>query len=290
MVFYAASPLTSAGQQGFGGGLEVGDSTFGGGAFAQKFRLVPGQGGEQGAFIHFGGDESAGAPRIGLGAVNRSGGPLDGQVFSMNSRLHPGGDLVVDLEYADSHGDAGHDVARSARVTGGTAIHMDLGHRDVGPHFAGIARGSTYDYANFATLPWNDLQLSPPARVPSRVVPSSASISSSRCATSLVALSWNSLLSVGYTALSRDSRSSFVPDQSQRGIVARAQRMTGLTRLWSSSSLAARTTTRASTRIPITRSPPGRARRSVGAPSRCGPRRAGRGGSPRLRSRGHCRR
>lgn len=233
-ALYAASPLTSAGQQGFGGGLEVGDSTFGGGAFAQKFRLVPGQGNEQGAFIHFGGDESAGAPRIGLAAVNRAGGPLDGQVFSMNSRLHPGGDVVVDLEYADSRGNAGHDVARSARVTGGTTIHVDVGHRDVGPHFAGIARGSTYDYANVATLPWNDLQLTASG---SRSITRGAILGldlQQQMRTSLVALSWNDRFSLGYATLSRDSRSTFLPDQSQRGVVARAQRMTGTTRLWSS--------------------------------------------------------
>lgn len=233
-ALYSASPLSSAGQQGFGGGLELGDSTFGGGAFAQKFRLVPGQGSEQGAFIRLGGDESAGAPRIGLAAVNRTGGALDGRVLSMSSRLHPGGDMVVDFEYADSRGNAGHDVARSARVSGGTVVHMDLGHRDVGPNFAGIGRGSTYDYANFATLPWNDLQLSANG---SRSITRGSILGldlQQQLRTSLVALSWNDRLSLGFTTLSRDSRSLLVPDQSQRGIIARGQRMTGITRFWGS--------------------------------------------------------
>lgn len=233
-AFYAATPLTSAGQRGFGSGLDVGDSTFGGGAFAQKFRLVPGQGSEQGAFIHFGGDESAGAPRIGLAAVNRTGGVLDGRVMSMSSRLHPGGNMTVDLEYADSRGSAGHDVARSARVTAGTVVHMDLGHRDVGPQFAGIARGTTYDYANFATLPWNELQLTGSA---SRAITRGAILGFNlrqQIRTALVTLSWNDLLSVGYTALAHDSHSPLLPSQSQRGIVTRAQSSAGMTRLWSS--------------------------------------------------------
>jgi hypothetical protein len=231
---YGASPLTSAGQQGFGGGLEVGDSTFGAGAFAQRFRFVPGQGGEQGAFIRLGGDASIGAPRLGFAAINRSGGALDGRVLSMNGRLHPGGDMVVDLEYADSRGNDGHDVARSARVSGGTTVHMDLGHRDVGPHFAGIGRGTTYDYANFSTLPWNDLQLTASG---SRVVTRGAILGldlQQQMRTSLVALSWDDHLSLGYTTLSRDARSLLVPDQSQRGLVARVQHMTGLTHLWGS--------------------------------------------------------
>lgn len=233
-ALYAVSPLTAAGQRGFGGGFELGDSTFGGGAFAQRFRLVPGQGGEQGAFIRFGGDESAGAPRIGLGAVNRTGGALDGRVLTGSARLHPGGDLQLDLEYADSRGDAGHDVARSARLTGGTTVHMDLGHREVGPNFAGIARGTTYDYANFATIPWNDFQLSASG---SRSVTRGSILGldlQQQVRTSLAALSWNDRLSLGYTTLSRDSRSPLVPDQSQRGVVARAQHITGDTRLWSS--------------------------------------------------------
>jgi hypothetical protein len=233
-ALYAASPLTSAGLQGFGGGFELGDSTFGGGAFAQKFRFIRGQGGEQGAFIHFGGDESAGAPRIGLAAVNRAGGPIDGKVLSMTSRWHPGGDLLVDLEYADSRGNAGHDVARSARLTGGSALHFDLGHREVGPNFAGIARGTTYDYANLSTLPWNDFELSATG---SRSITRGSILGidlQQQIRTSLATLSWHDLLSVGYTTLSRGSRSLLVPDQSQRGVVARAQRLTGTTRLWSS--------------------------------------------------------
>jgi len=233
-ALYAASPLTAAGQRGFGGSLELGDSTFGGGAFAQQFRLVPGQGGEQGGFIRFGGDEAAGAPRIGLGVVNRSGGALDGKVLTGSARLHPGGDLQLDLEYADSRGDAGHDVARSARLTGGTAVHMDLGHREVGPNFAGIARGTTYDYANFATLPWNEFQIQASG---SRSITRGAILGldlQQQIRTSLGALSWNDRFSLGYTTLSRESRSIIVPDQSQRGVVARAQRITDRTRLWSS--------------------------------------------------------
>lgn len=233
-ALYAATPLTSAGLQGFGGSFELGDSTFGGGAFAQQFRLVPGQGSEQGAFIRFGGDESAGAPRIGLGAVNRVGGAIDGRVLSMTSRWHPGGDMQVDFEYADSRGNTGHDVARSARVTGGTTVHVDVGHRDVGPNFAGIARGTTYDYANFATLPWNDFQLTASG---ARAITRGSILGldlQQQVRTALVALSWNDYLSLGYTGLSRNSRSALVPDQSQRGVIARAQRMTGITRLWSS--------------------------------------------------------
>jgi len=233
-ALYAATPLTSAGLRGFGGGLELGDSTIGGGAFAQQFRLVPGQGSEQGAFIHFGGDESIGAPRIGFGAVNRVGGALDGRVLSMTSRWHPGGDLLVDLEYADSRGNAGHDAARSARLTGGTTVHVDLGHREVGPNFAGIARGTTYDYANLATLPWNDFQLTASG---SRSITRGSILGldlQQQVRTALVAMSWNDRLSLGYTGLTRASRSALVPDQSQRGVVARAQRMTGITRLWSS--------------------------------------------------------
>ena len=233
-ALYSVSSLTSAGQRGFGGGLELGDSTFGAGAFAQKFRIVPGQGSEQGGFIHLGGDQSIGAPRLGFGVVNRTGGALDGRVLSMNGRLHPGGDMVVDLEYADSRGDQGHDVARSARVSGGTTVHMDLGHREVGPKFSGIARGTSYDYANFSTRRWNDFQL---MATGARSITRGSILGidlQQQTRTSLVTLSWNDILSLGYTTLSRGSRSLLVPDQSQRGVVARAEHTTGMTRLWSS--------------------------------------------------------
>lgn len=236
-ALYSASPLLSAGQRGFGGGFDVGDSTFGGGAFAQQFRFLAGQGSEQGGFVRFGGDESAGAPRFGLSAVNRAGGPFDGQAFGASARLHPIGDMVVDLEYADSRGATGHGVARSARMSGGSLLHFDLGHRDVDPTFAGISRGTMYDYASLSTESWNALQLSASA---ARSVTRGTIIGfdfQQQMRSALVELSYDSHLSVGVTAMSRGSQSSIVADESQRGLLARADQSVGLMRFWSSAEL-----------------------------------------------------
>ena len=233
--FYLASPLTSGGQAGFGAGLAMGDSTLGGGAFMQRYRFQPERSTEQGAFVHFGGDEVAGAPRLGFNAVDRRGGPFAGQILSGAARLHPMGDMLVDLEYADSRGATGRGVARSARVSGGSDIHFDAGHLEADAAFAGPNRGTTSDYANLTTSAWNSLQLLASMGAFETRGRSGAVPYVMQQHRSTLEFMYDSRYSIGYSTLSRNADSYIGGDaQTQRGLVARADGGIGIGHLWGS--------------------------------------------------------
>jgi hypothetical protein len=234
---YMASPLTSGGQAGFGAGLAVGDSTLGAGGFMQRYRFQPTESSEQGMYLRFGGDEIAGAPRLGLNAVDRRGGPIAGQILSGSAKVYPmgAGHMVVDLEYAGSRGPAGSGVARSARVSGGDLLHFDLGHVDADEAFAGPNRGTTSDYANLTTRAWNSLQLlgaigSFETRGRIAALPYTL-----QQHTSLLEVMYDGAYSIGYTAVTRNADSYVGGDpQSQRGVVARGSQDVGTGQLWAS--------------------------------------------------------
>jgi hypothetical protein len=234
-ALYQASRLTSASQRGTGAGLTLGDSTLGAGLYAQRFRFQLDGGTEQGAFLRLGSNQLFAAPHVGVSGVDRRDGPFAGRILGANGSLHPIGDMVVDLEYAASTGDAGRGVARSARVGAGSAVHVDLGHLDADSSYAGPSRGSQFDYVSMNTAPVADLQLR-------------GSFTASRTSTrffgldnvhtlhtGVAELSYKGRFAVGYTSYARSTSPSLLASgEMQRGLTARAEQGVGALRLWGS--------------------------------------------------------
>lgn len=232
-ALYMASPLTSSGLRGFGGGFDVGDSTVGGGAFSQNFRFQPQGGSETGGYLRLGGDQTIGAPRFGLSAVNRTGSDMSGQIFGGTARFHPLGNAVVDMEYADSHGEAGHGVARSVRASGGSVVRLDVGHLDASPTFAGTSRGQMYDYLNLSTQSWNSFQLTATGAHSTNRGSVVGADFFQELRTSMLELAYDNRFSLAYTSLDRNSGSLLLGlIESQQGLIARGEQGFGVARLW----------------------------------------------------------
>lgn len=232
-ALYMASPLTSAGQRGFGGGLTLGDSSLAVGAYAQRFRFQLDGGSEQGAFLHLGSDELLGAPHLGVSGVNRHAGPFAGQLLGASGTLHPVGNMVVDVEYAASSAVAsGHGAARSARLGAGDAVHVDLGHLDADSSYAGPSRGSRYDFASLNTIPWNDLQLRGSFASTRTTTTLLGARNSSSVRTGVAELTYLGRYAVGLTSFERATTSLSTTGETQRGLMARAEQPFGTARAW----------------------------------------------------------
>ncbi len=231
-AFFNRSPLTGIGQRGFGAGLKLNRHNVGVAGFTQRFRLAPEPSSESGAAIHFGGGEDIGAQRLGFGAVRRQGGPLDAQILSANTTLHPLGDLAVELEYADSRGVPGHGVASSARVSGGDVVHLELGYLTAEPTFAGVMRGATSQFLSLNTQSWNRVQLLAAANE-YRTAGGRGTDLESRQRNATMEVLYDSRLSLTYAARSRYSDVLFGAGKaSQRGVTARAEQQLGSARVW----------------------------------------------------------
>lgn len=236
-ALYFASPLTSTGVRGFGGGVDLGDSTTGGGVFAQRFRFAASPGSERGAFVRAGALGWPAAPRFGANVVQREGGEFAGRVLSGTSRLHPAHGLEVDLELADSRGAAGRGGAWSARVRGGSFVRFDAGRVEADRSFAGPGRGTRSQFGSVSTASWNDLQLlastgSHEALADGLVDAASGGLAQYQ-RSSNVELSYDSRITLGYGALERQARSRFARErQSQRGLFTRVDLPAGLGRVW----------------------------------------------------------
>jgi hypothetical protein len=232
-ALYQASRLTSASQRGTGGRLTLGDSSLGVGYFAQRFRFQPDGGTEQGAFVHVGSNRLFSSPHLGVSGVDRRDGPFAGRILAATGSVNPVGDMRVDVEYAASTSDAGRGVARSARVGGGTALHLDLGHLDADSSYAGPLRDSRYDYASLSTAPVAGLQL----RGSFAASRSSARFFSMRRTydlhTGVAELSYRGRFAVGYTSYAR-AISQLAGVEMQRGVTARAEQGLGPLRFWGS--------------------------------------------------------
>lgn len=230
---YQASRLTSASLRGTGGRLTLGDSSFGAGYFAQRFRFQPEGGVEQGAFLRLGSNRIFASPHLGLGGVDRRDGPFAGRVLSASGSVNPVGDMVLNLEYAGSSSDAGRGVARSGRVGAGTAVHVDAGHLDADSSYAGPLRDSRYDYVSMTTAPVAGLQLRgsfTSSRTSARFF---ALRSSYDLHTGVAELSYRGRFAVGYTSYARAI--SLRPGvEMQRGVTARAEQGVGPLRFWGS--------------------------------------------------------
>jgi len=234
-ALYQASRLTSASQRGTGGGLTLGDSSLGAGLYAQRFRFQPYGGSEQGAFIHLGSNRLFASPHLGLSGVDRRDGPFAGRILGASGALHPVGDMVVDLEYAASNGNgnATRGVARSGRVGGGGAVHVEAGHLDADSSYAGPVRGSRYDYVSLNTAPVADLQLRG-AFTSSTTTSRFLTLNNTHnLHTGVAELSYKGRFAVGYTSYA--SSTSLLPGMAmERGVTARAEQGLGPLRFWGS--------------------------------------------------------
>ncbi|MDB4899645.1 MAG: isocitrate dehydrogenase, NADP-dependent, partial [Gemmatimonadetes bacterium] len=231
---YSASPLTSAGQRGFGGVVNLGDDLLGGSAYTQRFSALSGSSGERGLTLRAGSDDLYAAPRVAFSAVTRNGGGLlPGNLLGASTRLHPGAGVALDMEYAASSGPSGRGGARSLRLSRDGLLHVDFGHLDADSNFAGSARGSTYDFVNLNTKSWRDLRLNATAASTQTVGSLLALGTVQQFTTSTLEISHTSGYSLGYTTLARHFLTGEITTgEAQQGVVARADRTFGLAHLW----------------------------------------------------------
>ena len=149
-ALYKVSSLTSSGQAGFGGGLDIREGPFSAGAFAQRFRFQPDGATERGAYVSARGDELFGAPQLTVSGLSRTGGYDAGNVLGTGATLTPMDGTTVELEVAGSNGALGCGSAHTARISGGDKVRYDFGHIDGDDQFAGVARGQQHDYFSVA--------------------------------------------------------------------------------------------------------------------------------------------
>ena len=145
--FFALSPLTSEGQAGFGGGLELTPGRFGLRGYSQRFRFEPGTPHETGFSASFDPGSLFYGSRFALNAVQRSGGNLAGGILGSSASLHPLPDMLVETEYASNVGSGRKGSAHSLRVSGNGWLRYDAAHVGGSGTFAGPTRGATDDYA-----------------------------------------------------------------------------------------------------------------------------------------------
>lgn len=150
---FAVSSLTSAAQPGFGVGADGARGIFALGAFGQQFRHSR-DGREAGAFLSARPRADA---RFALQMVQRSGGPLEGQVASAAASLRRDR-FSGEIEVARSGGVSGNGLARSARASGGSdALTYDVGHLYADTGFAGSQRGAARSYVTASTHHWESV-------------------------------------------------------------------------------------------------------------------------------------
>ena len=230
---YRVSSLSSNGQAGFGGGLDIQRGDLSAGAIVQRFRREPAAPTEQGAYVAAQASNTFAAPRLTLSALNRSGGYLDGRIVSSGLTLTPLDAATVELEVAGSDGSLGGGRATSARISGGTNIHYDAGHVGADAAFAGAYRGATHDYASLSAKLSPDFQLNAATGSHQSSAVNLGLRAPQSFRSSGVTLEYASKYSLEYTALTRTSaiaRTSI--DDAQRGVLARGEQTFGATRIW----------------------------------------------------------
>ena len=232
---YRVSSLSSNGQTGFGGGFNVERGDLSAGALVQRFRFQPDSPVESGAYVGGQAPDLYGAPRLTVSGLNRSGGYLEGRIFGTGLTASPSDLATVDLEIAGSNGPLGNGKATSARVTGGTLVHYDVGHVGADAPFAGAYRGATHDYGSLTAKLNADFQLN--AALGSH---QSSSLNLGLFApqsfrSSGVTLEYQGKYALEYAGTKRTSvlaMTSF--EDQQRGVLARAEHYLGATRVWGS--------------------------------------------------------
>lgn len=231
-ALYHVSELTSSGQFGSGAGVDVEQGVFAAGAFAQRFRHQFDAPTEQGVYASAIGSTLFGAPKLTVSGVSRSG-RFAGQVLGSNLKMTPMNGMAVELEVAGSTGPTGRGVAGTARVSGGEAVHYDVGTVTADDEFSGITRGSSHSYATVSGNATTDVRLS--ATVASHA---SSGVNFGMQApqafrTTTLMVEYSSKLSLQYASATRSSSYGDLHfGEAQRGLLARGEESFGRTRIW----------------------------------------------------------
>jgi hypothetical protein len=230
---YRVSSLSSNGQTGFGGGLTVERGDLTAGAILQRFRFQSDSPTESGVYVGAQAPDLFGAPHLTVSGLNRSAGYQEGRVLGSALSMTPLDLATVELEVAGSNGPLGSGKATSARITGGSDVHYDLGRIDADGAFAGAYRGATHDYASLSAKLNADFQLN--AAIGSHKTRSlNVGLFAPQSFSSAgVTLDYQSKYSLQYSELSRNSALAMTSfEDTQRGVLARAEHYVGSTRLW----------------------------------------------------------
>ncbi|CAN5563391.1 hypothetical protein BH09GEM1_BH09GEM1_44500 [soil metagenome] len=230
---YRVSSLSSNGQTGFGGGLDVQHGNLSAGALVQRFRFQPDSPTESGAYVAAQAPTLFGAPRLSLSGLNRSKGYLEGRIFGTSLTVTPADLATVELEVAGSNGPLGNGKATSARVSGGTDVRYDLGHVGADAPFAGAYRGATHDYASVTAKLSSDFQLNGAIGSHQSSALNLGLFAPQAFRSSGVTLEYEGKYSLQYSGITRNSALAMMSFQdTQRGVLARAEQTFGATRLW----------------------------------------------------------
>jgi hypothetical protein len=230
---YRVSSLSSTGQTGFGGGIDVERGDLTAGALVQRFRFQPDSPTESGAYVGAQAPSLFGAPQLTVSGLNRSGSYLEGRILGSALTVTPFDLATVDLEVAGSNGPLGSGKATSARITGGTDVHYDLGRIGADGAFAGAYRGATHDYASLSAKLNADFQLN--AAIGSHHTNSLnlGLLAPQAFSSSGVTLQYQGKYSLQYSEMSRNSALAMTSfKDTQRGVLARVEEYVGVTRLW----------------------------------------------------------
>ena len=232
-ALYRVSSLSSGGQAGFGGGVDVQEGAVSAGAFMQRFRFQPDSPTERGAYVSVRAQDMFASPKLTVSGLTRAGGIFGGQILGTGVTLSPFNAASVELEVAGSSGPLGRGAATTARVSGGDRVRYDLGHVAANDRFAGVYRGAAHDYASLSARASGDLQFSASmgSHQSSGVI--FGLVAPQYFRSSTLAMEYATRFSLQYSTLTRTS--SFVAsrsDESQRGVLARGEQTFGAMRLW----------------------------------------------------------
>ena len=232
---YRASSLSSSGQSGFGGGVEVHEGALSAGAFAQRFRLQPDAPVERGVFASARAEDMFAAPQLSVSGLSRSGGIYAGQVVGTGLTLTPLSGTTVELEVAGSTSPMGKGAATTARVSGGDRVHYDVGHIGADAAFAGVTRASQHDYANLSARATDDVRFTASlgSHQSGGIVAGFLAPQSYQAST--VGVDFLARFSLQYASLTRTSNAATARfDESQHGLLARGEQTLGNMRMWGS--------------------------------------------------------
>jgi hypothetical protein len=230
---YRVSSLSSNGQAGFGGGFNVEQGNVTAGALVQRFRFQPDSPIESGAYVGAQAPSLFGAPRLTVSGLDRNGGYLEGRIVGTGLTVTPLDLATVELEVAGSHGPLGNGSATSARVTGGSDVHYDIGHVGADAPFAGAYRGANHDYGSVTAKLNADFQLNAAIGSHQSTSLNLGLFAPQSFRSSGVTLEYQGKYSLQYTGITRNSALAMTSfEDTQRGVLARAEQYVGATRVW----------------------------------------------------------
>jgi hypothetical protein len=200
---FMPSTLTGIGQSGFGAGLDLTGGLISGGAYAQRFRYMPGDQSERAAYVALNSGGILSGYRVAFNAVDRSGGQLEGKVLSSAVRLYSRSDILLDAELARSSAPTGRGSAGAIRLTGGQNFRYDLGHVSGDSAFAGPSRNARNDYAAFSLPALKKLLLNATVSRSRFASRSDSVVSHQQFAAAAIGATYDGRLSLEYSGIGR---------------------------------------------------------------------------------------